>query len=417
MQRKHKLIALFPYLFVDTREGIRVDGMTLKSSFPEVLTSEDSSVRGLLDKMIRCFRNHSNEHVGYWSYVIEEIASREEWNSTTERLKRLCDALRFTRLSRMSPNAHFSNFSFWLFEIPPEFDSEEEVVFFDPLLNGISSSGFYLQKGEPVNPYRPSRDLLPVVLTREEVVNDRYLKALYFEQLFLSGQSRQRSKLFRAIEWFNRSFSHSDRGVDLSEAILNMHTALEALLRPESEQRGVRTEIRKALLTLLGHRPEIAKWFNSFHTLRNSVVHGDVEPSSFTYIHPDSPSKVGNHHHLPLAREVFIASIDAIIQSTAHFPLLGFEEKLVANARRVENAITAFTSRRHQNWRGVVKDAPIYEIHKLRTDDITSSKERAAELGKLLLPYIRQELEEHNTSGSYKCHSQPNRCCAELVGW
>src|SRR5215475_12688595 len=94
-----------------------------------------------------------------------------------------------------------------------------------------SSFGFRLVKGEHKNTFQPPESLTPQLITKSEIEKDRYYNALYVNRSFVSEEDRQSERTFRAIEWFNRSFLYSGHGIDASEAIVSIHTALEALLR------------------------------------------------------------------------------------------------------------------------------------------------------------------------------------------
>jgi hypothetical protein len=348
-----------------------------------------------------CFHYGSNQRVTYWSYVVAEVANGEQWSQVNNAVKQISETLRFTIQSQLPFQDFFSNFDYWVYEFVPDNPAlKDEGVYLNCFRNGVSQFDFEIRKGEPTNPYQPHEHLVPELLAKELITNNPYFKVLYTQLPILFHQSDQAAQICRAIEWFNRSFSHKGRGVDSSEAILNVHTALEALLRPKQGDRGVKAEIKTALLTLLGHRPEISDWFDAFYNLRNSLIHGDVEPSSFTYIHPKSLSRKGNRRHLDLAREIFVGALNAMLRTAEEYPLLGFEKKLLPNETRVANAIRELKSGRIRDWK-TLAHSKVRQLHDLSNDDISSPKEETVKLGNLLLPIVRKELEENNKAGSY----------------
>ncbi len=241
------------------------------------------------------------------------------------------------------------------------------------------------------NPFVPSDEIHPQIMSKNQVIQNDYFIALYqfSNKLFKDGEDK---KILRSLEWFNRSFSHYGRGVDLSEAIINIHSALEALLRPADEERGVKSQLKTALTNLLGNSRELNNWFDSFWKLRNSIVHGDIYPGSFMYIHPESKNKKGHRHHLYLARKIYVKCLEAILKTRSDFPLLGFEEELVSNEVRVNRVIKLLKQKGKSV--GKLYSLGVFEtISALRNDDISIGKNETRKLGGLFLPILKSDIE------------------------
>lgn len=200
-------------------------------------------------------------------------------------------------------------------------------------------------------------------------------------------------KILRAMEWFNRSYSHYGRGVDLSEAILNIHTAIETLLRPEEEERGVKAQIKTALLNILGHSKELISWFDKFWKLRNSIVHGDIKPEPLLYIHPEG--KKGHRLHLHIARKIFVKCLNTILKIRVDFPLSGLEEELISNEVRVNKAIKILEKQKNSNLEKIYKTGVLEFISGLRNDEVSADKNKTKKLGELFLPFVKKDLEDN----------------------
>ena len=396
MAGKALIIALFPYLFLESETEVRIDDLSFKSPYESVLKAEDKETRDALLAVRKCFRASRTAEfpVSYWSYSILNVSNQQEFDDIVKRVSRVADILRFIKLSSDQNHSHYSNFNYWVFQLNPPFKLDGEYAYVEAFLNGLTRNSFNMKKGVVVNPYLPQENLSPQPIHKNELENNKRFNCLYVSHSFLFKEPIARQKVLRAIEWFNRSFSHGERGVDLSEAVTNMHSALEALLRPHQKGPGnVHAELKAALLTLLGQRNQISDWFESFFSLRNSLVHGDVEPKSFLYRE--------NRNHLLLARRVFLACLDGILHCAAELPLSGFEQEVTPNKVRIDEVIASLKSARKKSWTEIADEGLLWPLSGLRNDDITSPKDKVVEIGRLLLPYVRQELDSC-TKASYK---------------
>ena len=322
---KNLTIIIFPYLFIHDKDGIEVDDLVIKPSYKENVDKESESVKTELTNVAKFFRHGKNWQITHWSYTIVYLRSKNDRNKVNQALYKFVTVLRFSELRDLRDQAKFAHFNFFVFEIP-RLNAGKEFSHYEGILNGESYFSFYVRKSEVENHFAPSQRIDPLILSREHIQNGKYVQFMYSKVL----KDKDESKILRAMEWFNRSFSHDGRGVDWSEAILNLHTALEALLRPQEEERGIKAQIKTALLNILGHSDELLHWIDNFWKLRNSIVHGDIEKPQFMYVHPLSKMKKGHRHHITLARQVFVKCVHGILKMRSEFPLIGFEDELIS---------------------------------------------------------------------------------------
>jgi len=394
---KNLVIIIFPYLFIYEKEGFEIDKLKIKPSYKENVESEKEEVKKHLLNIAKLFRFGRGQQIPRWSYTFTKVSNTKQREHLKNELNKLTTILRFSQLSDLKEHSKFDHFNYFVFEITAEqLTADNDFAYYRGILNGESSFNFYFIKGAIHNPYIPQTELHPLVLTVNQIKENNYFKTFYFYKNFILKNDEDR-KILRAMEWFNRSYSHYGRGVDLSEAVLNVHTAIEALLRPEEEERGVKAQIKTALLNILGHSKELGLWFDKFWKLRNSIVHGDVRPESLLYIHPKG--KKGHRTHLDTAREIFVRCLNTILKIRSDFPLLGLEEKLISNEVRIKNVIKILEKQKSYNLERIYKTGVLELISGLRSDDPSADKIRTKKLGELFLPLVKKDLEENEKQG------------------
>jgi len=390
---KNLVIIIFPYLFIYEKEGFEVDKLKIRPSYKENVENEKEEVKKHLLNIVKLFRFGRSQQIFQWSYASTEVSNPKQWENLKDELNKLTTILRFSQLSDLKEHSKFDHFNYFVFEITGEqLVANKDFAYFRGILNGESSFNFYLSKGETHNPYIPQTELHPLVLTVNQIKENDYFKTFYFYKSFILKNDEDR-KILRAMEWFNRSYSHYGRGVDLSEAVLNVHTAIEALLRPEEEERGIKAQIKTALLNILGHSKELGLWFDKFWKLRNSIVHGDIKPEPLLYIHPKG--KKGHRHHLYIARKIFVKCLNTILKIRSDFPLLGLEEELISNEVRIKKAIKLLEKQKDCNLEKVYKTRVLEFISGLRNDDSSADKTKTKRLGELFLPFVQKDLEDN----------------------
>jgi hypothetical protein len=392
-QNKNLVIIIFPYLFIHEREGFEINKLKIKPSYKENVENEKEQVKKHLLNISKLFRFGRSQQIFQWSYAFTAVSNTKQWENLKNELNKLTIILRFSQFSDLKENSSFEHFNYFLFEITGEqIAADNDFAYYRGILNGESSLNFYLIKGEIHNPYIPQTELHPLLLTVNQIKENNYFKTFYFYKNFILKNDEDR-KILRAMEWFNRSYSHYGRGVDLSEAVLNLHTAFEALLRPEDEERGVKTQIKTALLNILGHSKELGLWFDEFWKLRNSIVHGDITPKPFFYIPPKG--KKGYRHHLFIARKIFVKCLNTILKIRSDFPLLGLEEELISNEVRVNNIIKILKKQKSHDLERIHKTGVLELISALRSDDTSADKIKTKKLGELFLPLVKKDLENN----------------------
>jgi len=410
MEKKTKInnlaIVIFPYLFIHDKEGIEFDGITLKPSYTDVIDAEKCEVKEQILRIASIFRYGVNKQIFQWSYFVFTLNNEKKWKQIEQKLKKFTNLLKFSELRDLKDHAKFDQFNYFLFEITKFNLQQKENYFYNGILNGESSYSFYFRDQKIENPYVPSSNMYPIILSKDQLLNNRYLNTFYglSRQLF---QGNEEDKIFKSMEWFNRSFSHYGRGVDLSEAIINMQTALEALLRPADEERSIKTELRTSIMNLLGHSKELNSWVNSYWKLRNSIVHGDVKVESFMYIHEMSKRKKGHKHHLYYARKVYIKCLDAILKLRSSFLMIGFEDELLSNEVKLNNSLKFLKEKNKKTVKQLYEVGLFNMISSFRNDDVSASKTDTKKLGEQLLTLLRKNIEDE------KIHNKID----EILNW
>lgn len=399
MKRRSKnlVIIIFPYLFIYEKEGFEVDNLKLKPYRRENVDNEEEKVKKHLLNIVNLFRFGKNQQISLWSYAFTEVSNPTQREKLKDQLNKLTTVLRFSQLSDFEGSSKFEHFNYFIFEITEEQSLvDEDFIYYKGILNGVSSFNFYFDKGEIHSPYIPQTKLYSLVLTVNQIKENDYYKALYLFKSEMLKNDEDR-KILRAMEWFNRSYSHYGRGVDLSEAILNVHTAIEALLRPEEEERGVKAQIKTALSNILGHSKELGLWYDKFWKLRNSIVHGDTKPEPLLYIHPEG--KKGHRYHLNIARKIFVKCLNIILKIRGYFLLSDLEEKLISNEVRVNKAIKILEKQKNSSLEKIYESKVFELISGLRDDDDSADKNKIKRLGELFLPFVKKDLKNNEKQG------------------
>lgn len=395
IKSKNLAVVIFPYLFIHNEEGIDFDGIILKPSYTKVIDNEKRKIKEQVLRIASIFKFGVNKQVNQWSYFTFYINSNDQWKQIEQKLNKFVNLLKFSELKDLKDHAKFDQFNYFLFEITRFNLNQKENYFYNGILNGESSYSFHFRDQIIENPYIPTSSTYPIIFSKDQLSNNSYFHSFYgfSKQLFHGGEEK---KILKSIEWFNRSFSHYSRGVDLSEAIINMQTALEALLRPTGEDRSVKAELQTSISNLLGHSVELSRWINSYWKLRNSIVHGDADVESFMYIHELSKRKKGHKHHLHYARKVYVKCLDAILKLRSSFPMVGFEDELLSNEVKLDRALLAIGGKKKISIEKLYKTGVFGTISSLRNDDVSSGREDTKRLGEKLLPLLRENIEDEN---------------------
>ena len=252
ISKENLVIVIFPYLFIYDKGGLEFDGLKIKPSYRENVDNEDGRIKNHLLNIVKLFRVGKNQQISHWSYIVSSLKTYKKWEELKNKLNKFSNIARFSQLRALENYDRFDLFNYFVFEIPKDQSSTGAFIHYLGVLNGENSINFYLEGNKADNFYFSNKNIRPAFLTAEQITGVEYFQIFYNYpgMLFSTGEAQ---KILRAIEWFNRSFSHDGRGVDSSEAILNIETALEALLRPADEDRNIKAQLKTALLNLFGH--------------------------------------------------------------------------------------------------------------------------------------------------------------------
>lgn len=392
VKRKNQVIVIFPYLFIHEKEGFEIEGHKFKPSYRENIDSEKDDVKTHLLNIAKLFRLGNNEGISHWTYLITSIRNRKDLEVLRAWLDKFMNVLRFSKVRDSNVSPQFCHFNYFIFIIARQQSTEtEDFIYYEGILNGENSFNFNLIEGMCDNPYRPLREITPLILSVKEITDNDYFRVFCQSPILFTGTEHQ--KILRGIEWFNRSFSHEGRGVDQSESMLNVHTALEALLRPQDESAGIKAQMKTALLNLLGHSKELNAWFDSFWKLRNTIVHGDLKPESLMYIHPESRARKGHRRHLDIARGVFMQCLDVVLKIRSDFSLIVFEEELISNEVRINKSMSLLKKLKGQDLTRLCQTDCFADISSLQMNDLSASKKATKDLGALFLPIVKTDLQ------------------------
>ncbi len=146
------------------------------------------------------------------------MSTPKQWETIKKTLERFVKVLRYTQLKDLREYAKYHQFDWFFFEITKhQIENDKEFAYYNGLLNGVSSYGFNFRDGKCSNPYLPHDETGTKLLTTHSIESDNFYQMLIKIPKVIFPKNED-LKILRAIEWFNRSFSHYGRGVDLSEA-------------------------------------------------------------------------------------------------------------------------------------------------------------------------------------------------------
>ena len=270
---KNLIIVIFPYFFISQKDGITIENLLIKPSFNECIDNEKKEIKNHLINIARLFRLGNSKQINQWSYLITYVKDLTEFNYLKATLDKFAAILRYTKLQEINGGTNFCHLNYFIFEIAGDSGINiSNFAYYRGILNGNIEINFHLRDGVAYRPYLPAEEIYPLIVDGNAIKDNNFFQAFYLHSKFLFKNNEER-KILRSIEWFNRSFSHNPIGLDLSEAIINVHTAFESLLRPEDEDRGVKSQIKTAILNLLGHLEEVGKWFDNFWSIYPELIH------------------------------------------------------------------------------------------------------------------------------------------------
>lgn len=387
------IIVIFPYLFI--RDGLEIDGLNIKPSITEIIKDEVPEIQDQLLLVAKFFRAGKNDDsIQKWSYLVEELPDAREFDDLKQKLDKLTTLLRYDDLSNLRMDPKFSNYNYFVFQITPRNIQNigKQVNYYQGLLNGEAPIPFPVYDNKIKTPYRLSSPVYPQTLENIKsiklIVQFYQLSPYYFSDV-------EHNKMLKSMYWFNHSFIDSAE-TDFGMSVINMQTALEALLK--ISDKSMRTERKKiqiasGLINILGESNELLDWINNFWTLRNSLVHGDIEKPSFMY--KASKRTKGHRQHLLLARQFFSKALESKLKLRTAISTRSIMRQLQSNKVRLKKAKEIL-----ENSTPDEEDIFIaYDlIEDLLNDDISADKQTTKVFGKLLIGLVINNIEDKDNN-------------------
>ena len=374
-------IVVFPYLFIP--KELSIDDIVLRPSFQNIVDHEEPAIRKQLLLIATFFRYSSNKQINAWSYYVTRLRDKKDRLKLKDKLNKLTTILRYSKLSEPRNNALFSHFDYFIFEINRlHLNDVLEFQYYEGFINGENSVGFHIQKDSVENPFSFHYEISPLIL--EDLETDKYLQSFYSASDF---NKREGKRLLRAMEWFNRSFA-TNFEVDMSDAIIHLETAFEALFKTERD--GIKAQVQSGLIQFLGETDELITWVNQFWKLRCALVHGDCKESkSFLFQHKKGSK--GHRLHVVMGRKIFTRCLDTFLQIRASTSSRDIHEELISNEVRIKEARKHFQKKTANDLKKALS-----LISGLRQDDTSFSKKGTVAFGKLFLPFVIKDLQQEN---------------------
>jgi|WetSurMetagenome_2_1015567.scaffolds.fasta_scaffold136362_1 hypothetical protein len=394
-------IIIFPYLFIHLKKGIEIGNINIKANYKSNINKESKTVKSHLTNISNMFQIRGNK-TNYWSYAVTHLGNDGDWEHLKLALFEFATILRFYALTKIEDYSGFEAINYFIFEINDvETELTEDYVYYKSVQNGEVLRSHYLKDNKIDWPIQAEYPYSPFFLDCKDLFKQDFFKILSeLGQLYISKQEQR--KIIRAISWYNQSYAYKRIGIDIGVSILNIHTALEALLRledPKGDERNVSAQLKGSLCALLGQTEEIRKWYGKFADIRNQLTHGDKLPDSYLYIHPESSSKIGHRNHLQLSRKIFVKCLNAILLVRQELLSWDLQEELISNEIRIKKATPIIKEFNKQNGNiGSLSNELYPYISTLQADDLSATKLNTHQFGKLILSIVKADLHTENES-------------------
>lgn len=363
-------------------DGLTFGKYEIKPSYKKNIDAENDFVRENVSRIATLFRLRER-NIFQWSYIVQKVSSKEKIEQIRNEIDEFVAILRYTQLKKLHESNQFEHYNYFFFELPKkDYIEEASPFFYSGVLNLEQPKNFYILDKVAKEPYHATTVSSAKILTRNEAESDEVYTRFYSRHYTeLAG------KFLRSIKWFNRSFSHSVVGIDPSESIINMHTALEALLTPEDGQHRVKTQVQTALYNLLDHPGPYLVWHESFWELRNAIVHGSGKARNFEYV--PKGGKRGTKSHVYFARRIYILCFDALLNLNPGISFETLKDELESNEIRVISSIKEIKKIKSTNPKKLRNTNIVKLISRLRTDELSATKKEVKDLGDHLIPWIK----------------------------
>ena len=369
LQMSRRLIGIFPYIYVDKplKFGDFIfNPIIINELGKKPRSSED---RQHLKNILSLFRDGLGHQIVAATYFISPKLI--ELDSLINEAQKAVILFRFSLLNSPYKSPSFEQTSFYLFEIPPIYDtiSPEGKHSFDYRCLVNFQDDIYIHNNLPIFP--PIPDLRTSIVNESDLDNIKQMLSYYGEPLGLTEHERDRFLI--SIEWYNQTFQkHPVR--DERGKIVDIATAFEVLL--DLPQENISGSFRACLESLLGSSPELNKWAKSFYDTRSQVVHRG-KAKTLLYKHPEAATE-----HISLlasSRRIFTWCIYTILGDI--------------RGSYYDDIINLFTSnevylkrlKRAGDFQKIEQNGLLEQISKLRPSYPVGHKKDITWLGKLLL--------------------------------
>lgn len=383
-------IIIFPHIIF--QNGLRVDGLEIKSSENKFLKKESTLYKQGLNQIKQFFFDNNNIPVSKFSYITTHVRYipryKKEWLELIKDIDRFTSVLRFSKLSQENPNIHFSHFNFYVFEITSkQLENKDKINRYPMLINGQSVHYFFVEDSKVLDPYKQLKPHQTITLSDEEQT-DIFNNYFFIFTMYLTDKEKER--FLKAIEWYNRSLLIRPE-IDRCEAVLNMTAAFEALLITTEEKSGKKVQIKNSVCNLLGEEEHLKKWVDSFWKLRNKIIHGDIDLPSFLYISPRAKS--GHLDQLYISRKIFKECFEALLKLRKLHHFHNIHELLISNEERMDDATKLLRKVKHDLNKSIENGA-LECIENLNKFDVSPSINKSVNFGKVFLNFIVQNLDQ-----------------------
>lgn len=365
-----KLFGIFPYIYID--KPIKFGNFRFT---PILVNQLDKKLRSLEDR--RHLRNILNSFKDGFGQPILAATYFIVSPDTVNLSKLLNDLQKAITLLRFSLfNSEYNNFSFeqtffYLFGVPPVYETEVSKGEFSFRYNGLVNfqDNIYIQNNLPIFP--PITGLKAAIAHESDFDNLEQILSYYGEPLGLTEHERERFET--SIEWYNQTFQkhpiRDDRG-----KIVDIATAFEVLL--DLPQENVSSSFRACIEALLGSSPELRKWATSFYDARSQIVHRG-KAKTLLFRHPEAVTE-----HISLlasSRKIFTWCIYTMLGDIRGF----YQDDIVSLF--ISNEVYLSRLRKAGNFENIKKLGLLEDIVNLSTYHPGGQRKDILWLGKVLL--------------------------------
>jgi len=203
------------------------------------------------------------------------------------------------------------------------------------------------------------------------------LRRLYLSDEDFDHVPGARERIFTSLDWYVRSCRDS---ISPAEAIVNLCTAMEALLKLSDDDRSS-DGFKAAVLTILGPVPRLDWWLDQFYAARCKAVHEGVI-TELAFYPADrrtlkkrkkeswEKTQEGEDDLPPLqplidyGRRVFRICLSSIVSSAYHVREVGLPKQFVHNSERIKDICKKLNAKKAEAIERLESiRKPVYELN------------------------------------------------------